>query len=363
MGLYQNWIYRREHTLTLRDRNRRIFPFEWGLEWLGQREDVEDPLSFLERYAEKALKNSDSYFNPPELRDWELRKEILTFPAPTLSPYAENNTVYCRLFQATNSRKAVIIVPQWNASSESHVGLCRVLQKFGITVARLSMPYHEQRLPKSMWRADYMVSPNIGRTLHAIRQAVLEVRQLLYWLRIRGYTKIAVAGTSIGSCITYLAFAHDDAFCTGVFNHVSSFFADVVWTGLSTRYVRWGLEGKISLDKLRECWAPISPWLFIDNRRMRQRSHLMITAKYDLTFRPELAAKVFQRYEDETIPYEKVTLPCGHYTTASFPFKYLDGWHICRYLIRELSKASEGERIDNRTSECRKNDTDYIGNT
>ena len=358
MGLYEHWIYRREHTLTLRDQNRRIFPFEWGLEWLGQRGKVDDPLSCLERYAGKALRHSDSYFRPPELRDWELKEGLLTFPAPTLSPYAENDTVYCRLFPAADSRKAVIVVPQWNAGSESHVGLCRILQTFGVTAARLSMPYHEQRRPKEMWRADYMVSPNIGRTLHATRQAVLEVRQLLAWLKGRGYTKIAVAGTSIGSCVTYLAFAHDDSFCTGVFNHVSSFFADVVWTGLSTRYVRWGLEGNISLNSLRECWAPISPWFFIERRRMRQRPHLMITAKYDLSFRPELAAKVFQRYEAQSILHEKVVLPCGHYTTASFPFKYLDGWHICRYLIRELSKTNEKEHSDNRVPGRRKNDAD-----
>ena len=80
------------------------------------------------------------------------------------------------------------------------------------------MPYHEQRLPPDMKRADYMVSPNIGRTVHATRQAVLEVRQLVTWLKEQGYERIAVVGTSIGSCVTYLAFVHDPSICTAVFN-------------------------------------------------------------------------------------------------------------------------------------------------
>ncbi|MEE8160729.1 MAG: alpha/beta hydrolase family protein [Acidobacteriota bacterium] len=339
MNLYASWIYRWERLLTMRDLNRRIFPFDWGLEWLHSDGKIPrvDPLSYVRQHARAALEDSDSYFDPPPMKDWTLQEQQLTFPAPVQSLHSENNTVYCRLFPATGSGKAVIVVPQWNASSDSHVGLCRVLQKCGVTTVRLSMPYHEQRLPEKMRRADYMVSPNIGRTIHATRQAVLEVRQLVHWLREQGYKRIGVVGTSIGSCVTYLAFVHDPSICTAVFNHVSSFFADVVWTGLSTRYIRWGLEGNISLEDLRECWAPISPWFFIDRLKSRHRSHLMITAKYDLTFRPELSEKVFERYKAQGIPCQKVVLPCGHYTTAAFPFKYLDGWHICRYLMGRLS--------------------------
>jgi hypothetical protein len=188
-----------------------------------------------------------------------------------------------------------------------------------------------------MKRADYMVSPNIGRTVHATRQAVLEVRQLVTWLKEQGYERIAVVGTSIGSCVTYLAFVHDPSICTAVFNHVSSFFADVVWTGLSTRYIRWGLEGHISLKDLRQCWAPISPWFFIDRLKTCSRPHLLITAKYDLTFRPELTEKVLHQYQSQNIPHQRIALPCGHYTIATFPFSYMDGWHMCRYLVAQLS--------------------------
>ncbi|MCZ6769119.1 MAG: hypothetical protein O7D93_07725 [Acidobacteria bacterium] len=342
MTLYQRWIHRLEHKLTLRDPHRRIFPFDWGLEWVKNSHNPgeTDPLTYLKRYAQEALGDSTAFFNPPPLQDCAIEDDVLTMATPTPSPHRENNTVYCRLFRARRSEAAVIVVPQWNADPQSHVRLCQIFKRFGITALRLCLPYHEQRLPAQMQRADYMVSPNIGRTLHATRQAVLEVRQLVAWLREQGYKQIAVMGTSVGSCVTYLAFVHDPSICTGVFNHVSSLFADVIWTGLSTRYIRWGLEGNISLADLRECWAPISPWFFIDRLKKCSRPHLLITAKYDLTFRPELTEKVLHQYQIHDIPYQRVVLPCGHYTTARFPFKYLDGWHMCRYLIRQLSPDS-----------------------
>ena len=340
MSLYKRWIHQREHTLTLRDRHRRIFPFDFGLHWVDDNElnNQVDPLSWLKSHAREVLENSEDFFTPPPLQDYTLQENILTFATPTPSIHPENNRVYCRLFPADKSEKAVIILPQWNADSKSHVRLCQVLRRCGITAARLSMPYHDWRTPGQMQRADYMVSPNVGRTLHATRQAVLEVRQLASWLRDQGYSRIGVMGTSMGSCVSYLAFVHEPLICTGVFNHVSSLFADVVWTGLSTRYIRWGLEGNIKLEDLRQCWAPISPWYFVHRLKDSLRPHLLITAKYDLTFAPHLFEKVLQQYKNHSIPYDLTVLPCGHYTMANFPFKYLDGWHICRYLMKQLSE-------------------------
>ncbi len=339
MSLYRRWIHRKERFLTLQDTNRRVFPFEWGLEWLGPeaRRNGRPPLQLFQQEADRFLRDSSDYFQPPPLQAWEQRGEHLSFAAPLAGPDEFNNTVHARLFPAAGRERATVVVPQWNADAESHVGLCRMLQRLGITALRTCLPYHEQRRPPGMERADYMVSPNLGRTLQATRQAVLEVRQLVHWLYGQGYERVGVMGTSIGSCITFLAFVHDPAIEVGVFNHVSSLFADVVWTGLSTRFVRWGLEGHIDLPELRRCWAPISPYYQIDRlKHQPARKHLLIMARYDLTFLPELSRKVVDKYRAEGLPLDLASLPCGHYTTAKFPFNYLDGWHICRYLHRHL---------------------------
>ena len=321
--------------MTLRDTNRRVFPFDWGVKWLGH-DVTRPPLQELKDYAARSVANSREFFSPGPIRDARLEDGCLTFSTPQPTPYDFNNRVSCRLFPAEGKGAAVVVVPQWNADPNGHVGLCRVLQKLGMTAARLSMPYHDDRRPPGMERADYMVSPNIGRTLHATRQAVLETIQVAGWLREQGYDRVAVMGTSIGSCISYLAFIHDPLISCGVFNHVSSHYADVVWRGLSTRYVRWGMEQEITLEDLRDCWAPISPVHYIHLLSNDRRPHRLITAKYDLSFPRDLTEFVFQEYDRLGMDYDRVDLPCGHYTTAKFPFSWLDGWHICSYLYRKL---------------------------
>jgi hypothetical protein len=333
MSLYGDWIRSWERRLTLRDQRRKVFPFEWGLEWLGvEAVDGEEPVSSIRRWADRALRDSAAFYRPAPLERPHLEAEQLVFRTPTPSLLERNNRVRCRIWQSPGSRRAVVVIPQWNASADSHVGLCRILSRLGLTAVRMTLPYHEERAPEGMERADFLVGPNIGRTLHGTRQAVLEALQVVGWLRDRGHEKVGIMGTSLGSCVAYLAFAHCSAIDAGVFNHVSAHFADVVWTGLSTRYVRWALDGNISLEDLRACWAPLSPWHFIDRLETRPRPHLMITARYDLTFLPELSDEVFLRYAELGMACDRVELPCGHYTTAHFPFNVLDGWHICRGL-------------------------------
>src|SRR5262249_57171325 len=135
---------------------------------------------------------------------------------------------------------------------------------------------HLPRHQGSWEGAENWVSPNIGLTLPATRQAVLDARRAADWLLSRGYSRIGVLGTSVGSCIGFLTFAHDERFSTGVFIHVSGFFADVVWTGLSTKHVRHSLESAIDLQRLRFLWSAISPYPFIKRLRGTDRKFLML---------------------------------------------------------------------------------------
>ena len=112
---------------------------------------------------------------------------------------------------------------------------------------RLSLPYHDVRMPPELSRADYIVSANVGRTLAVCRQAVLDARRAVMWLAARGYERIGILGTSLGSCLSMLTAAHEPLVRAAALNHVSPYFADVVWDGLSTRHVREGLEGHIDL--------------------------------------------------------------------------------------------------------------------
>jgi hypothetical protein len=208
------------------------------------------------------------------------------------------------------------------------------LNRFGITALRLSLPYHDVRMPPELARADYIVSSNIGRTAQVCRQAVLDARRSIAWLKREGYESIGILGTSLGSCLAMLTTAHEPLIRAAALNHISPYFADVVWDGLSTAHVREGLEGNVTLEELRRMWLPISPLPFLD--RIRGRQVLLVYARYDLTFPVDLSQSLVREFSARRIPHEVSVLPCGHYTTGKTPFKYLDGWILMRFLRKAL---------------------------
>jgi hypothetical protein len=131
-----------------------------------------------------------------------------------------------------------------------------------------------------------------------------------------------------------LTAAHEPRVRAAALNHVSPYFADVVWEGLSTEHVREGLNGRIELEALRRIWMPISPFPYID--RVRGRKVLLIYARYDLTFPLTLSKMLVTEFRKQGVNPEVAVLPCGHYSTGISPFKWMDGLILCRFLTRNL---------------------------
>src|SRR5690606_33894274 len=117
-------------------------------------------------------------------------------------------------------------------------------------------------------------------------------------------------------------------------NHISPYFADVVWEGLSTRHVRAGLDGHVTLDQLRRIWLPISPHPYLE--RLRGKATLLVYARYDTTFPVRLSKMLVDEFRQRGLPHTLKVLPCGHYSTGSTPFKYIDGYWLTSFLVRAL---------------------------
>lgn len=331
-----------EHRLHARDFDQRVVrPFDWGLEYLGHQGEVDHPREFIRQFNAAALSDSERFFTPPpsQAAEFELTAEgdffRLTFPSGMITPSERNNLVHARLFAAEPVAEAkgdaVIVLPQWNAAEGSHVALCRGLNRFGVSALRLSLPYHDQRMPEELKRADYLVSANIGRTIQAIRQSVFDLRRAADWLLMQGYRRVGVVGTSVGSCVSWLAFIHDARLQAGVFNMVSSWFGDVVWRAVTTSHIRQTLETALTAEELREAWLTISPSAHTHKLAEVRRPALLISARYDLSFLPDLSRIFFDDCDRHGVPHHKKLLPCGHYTIGRAPFKYLDAWHIINF--------------------------------
>lgn len=335
-------MHRRELAHHDRDDNRLVRPFEWGLEYLIDHVNGDDPRHVLRQYSQHGLSHSEEFYALPEITDFHLEGDQLTWTSAVKTPSPENNIARGRYFpappkRARDPRLAVVVLPQWNAQPESHVEACRIFNFIGMSALRLTLPYHLERQPAELERADHLVSTNIGRTIQSMRQAVLDTRAAVRWLKLQGYERVGILGTSIGSCTAFLAFAHEPDLAAGTFNHVSGYFADVVWRGISTQHVRAGFGDQITLDELRQYWAPISPVPFIPRvAKMKKRPMRFISARYDLTFPVDLSREVIAKAREYNLPLDVVWLHCGHYTMASMPWKAIDAWKIATFMRKHL---------------------------
>jgi hypothetical protein len=341
---YERWMDSWETKLAFRSTNRVVRPFEWGLDWTADWPEAAipprngySPAEYLRAINRAAIRNSDHFFEYRVPSDFSLTGNKLVFTSPVNTPYPENNRVVCQWFPARKpSGKAVVVLPHWNAPATAHNGLARGIAKLGISALRISLPYHDYRMPAELERADYAVSSNVGRTLHATRQAVIDVRCAYDWLEQQGYSRLGIVGTSLGSCYACLVSAHDPRISVNVFNHCSTYFADVVWSGLSTRHIRESLERHTDVDTLREAWNAISPISYMDKFVARRNKSLFIYTKYDTTFLPEFSRDIVRLMAERGVKHRVVVLPCGHYTLGETPFKFIVGYHVCNYLKRNL---------------------------
>jgi Alpha/beta hydrolase domain containing 18 len=353
-------MYDWEGRLNARDNNRVVRPLDWGVEWAqnwpcrnGCAQD--DPEQAIKELNRRILARSDEFFSYRTPSDFRLERVTglrnegpasnttlppaagrgpapsLRFTSPVVTPYAQNNTAHARWFPAKGKR-AVVVLPQWNADEESHNPLCRIFSVFGVAALRLSLPYHDLRKPPETERADYAVSANVARTIDAARQAVIDARCCLDWLQEQGYRHFGIVGTSLGSCYAFITAAHEPRLSVCAFNHASTYFADVVWTGQSTRHIRTGIDGQIDLERLRQAWLAISPMSYFDRFAGYPRRSLVVYAKYDLTFLPEFSLQFIAECRRRGLEHEVSVLPCSHYSCGEFPFKYLDAYYLAKFV-------------------------------
>ena len=281
-----------------------------------------------------------AFFDDPNVSDqgFERLDGWLKFPSDISTDVEQNNVVSAKITESGSFDQAMVIFHHWNASARNRQ-IAHFFSRRGITVVEIAMPYHLERSRPSSVHADYMLSPNLGRTIQSVRQAVLDGRKLIRWLKIEGYREISVLGMSLGSWVAGVVAAHDSAVSKASLFLTAGSLADMVWTGRATRLIRDSLEPEIELTDLGRAWGPLNLENYAHSLARPDLDLHVVLAKRDKVVLPELSERFMQALKDAGARPNILRLNCGHYSIAMPPYILLAGLSLKRFLSRADKSA------------------------
>jgi pimeloyl-ACP methyl ester carboxylesterase len=276
-----------------------------------------------------------AFFADPSPQDPVVDREDgwVRFNSSVSTGLDENDLVWAKVTKARSSDRALVVFHHWNASSRSSK-LANFFSRRGITVVEMALPYHfERRRPSSSY-ADHMLSPNLGRTIQSVRQAVLDGRKLIRALKNEGYTDVSVLGMSLGAWVAGLIAAHDPAVRRAALLLSAGSLADMVWTGRATRHIRASLEAEVGLADLRRAWASLNLENYADKLARTDLELQFVFATRDTVVLPELSRQLVAKLRTTGVTPDILELNCGHYSLSLPPYVIRAGLSVLRLLSR-----------------------------
>ena len=285
-------------------------------------------------YAERATYNSDEFFALPDAwSDARWHDDLLTLQSSISTGTIENDVVHVKVTKARSSDHAVLLFHHWNASSRN-AQLARFFAARGMTVFEMALPYHLERTRPGALHADHMLSPNLGRTIQSVRQAVVDGRELVRIAQAAGYQKISVLGMSLGSWVAGLVAAHDPAVSKASLLLNGGDLAEMVWTGSATRHIRASLDGRLTSDDLKRAWAPLNLENHVDKLAHPELDLQIVLAARDKVVPPAVSERFVNHLKNAGASLKVKRLNCGHYSLTLPPYVISTGISAARFLNR-----------------------------
>ena len=169
----------------------------------------------LEKYLLEcqALEAAQYYATPEENRtlpapEWLLKGSCLTWTSPIRDEFPENHQAKALFFKSDIQGDHPTLVLLHALMSASDFGYRRIAARFtarGWNVLFPHLPYHYSRTPKGYANGALTITSDLVRNAEALRQSVIELRQLLGWARAYGSSRTALMGTSYGGWVAALS--------------------------------------------------------------------------------------------------------------------------------------------------------------
>jgi hypothetical protein len=172
--------------------------------------------ALLEKYiSDGESKTQEQFFAFPQADITSVNGDsTLHWTSPVRTGFLENNTTHVDLYPCSKGWEAPTVFMLHALMSVSDEGYKRWAKRFndqGWNACFIHLPYHYSRVPHGYFNGELAIGPDLVRTGEGLRQGVVELRQLMQYLRGRGCPGFGLWATSYGAWIgALLSFVERD---------------------------------------------------------------------------------------------------------------------------------------------------------
>lgn len=242
----------------------------------------------------------------------------LEFDSPRPLPFPDVNRASARWFHGPGPGRPVVLLGHgW-----AHQGLeavervyVRRLVRGGCDVLLPVLPLHLDRAPRGTYSGEILISGDVGLTVDALVQAVMEMRVLAAWARSRGYARVGTLGYSLGGILAALLACVEPGLDFTVIAGAGASLASTILDTRLGRNVRKDLAacGMLERDRLESAWAIVSPGRL--RPRVPRERILILAGRHDRIMLPRSVEALWEAWDRPRI----VWFERGHYTLLALP--------------------------------------------
>ncbi|MBU8785272.1 MULTISPECIES: alpha/beta hydrolase family protein [Bacillus] len=247
----------------------------------------------------------------------ESRKKYMvgTFSYESLIPSGDlvNDTLTGEVFLNENDidKPNVIFVHGWRMNSYDRIKKIfhhRIMKDVGWNMYYYSLPYHLEREPEnSLYSGELMISADIDRTVESTRQAIVDLRALIHWIKANKKGPVIIVGVSLGGWITNLMATLEPQIDAVVSIFYANRLSYSIWNTIPGKFIREELEQHgVTYEDLIKYWEITDPSQAVP--KVNKDNILLISAKHDQYIHLEDADYLWERWGKP----ERYLYNCGH---------------------------------------------------
>ena len=134
------------------------------------------------------------------------RMTTMSWRSPIETAFPANNTARMDFFRTdartwTGAPTVFLLHALMSSSPTGHHRWAERFNELGWNACFVHLPYHFSRVPNGYWNGELAITPDLIRNAEALRQSVIELRQIMESLREKGCHEFGVLATSYGGWI------------------------------------------------------------------------------------------------------------------------------------------------------------------